>query len=355
MVFMDNNYNSYNSFYYTTAFYNGEAIFKYGLKPLLLIMDEVKSTTPYKIPPISHNIWLTNPDNPKEISDKAIENLIKKISFLDRKTESTTCDLISDMFSSLFSQKEEIITSPWEHILWTNDKSLLPKTTKKLEGLNIKIKDISEIKDQIKTYDLINEAIAKNNFGISADLLREEVINIYGGFYSDLNYQITHHPDPMMKVYDFIGGDHMNRYNIENSFFAAKPHHPILERAIEATLYNINNREFLYNKRSADYITMPIFANSVLKNFGIDGNKDILVFSARKPLSTYPELSKHIKELELKLQLAQEEDKKIEYTEVHNIFIKMEEYAESHPNDDPDNYFVKVSFGFDEIQHSWLE
>ena len=98
----------------------------YIINKLMYGNVNLKPCVKQKIPLISHHIWLTNPGNPKEISDIDFMELENSINVMDKKN----------------------IT--WSHILWTNNAGLIPKTAIKLSKMNIQIKEVNEIKNSTK-------------------------------------------------------------------------------------------------------------------------------------------------------------------------------------------------------------
>lgn len=80
----------------------------------------------YKIPFISHIVWVTNPKNPKELveyyPEHVIESLLKTYDALDRSYEGK-----------------------WDHYLWTNYLELIPKTAERFRKRGLIVKDIREL------------------------------------------------------------------------------------------------------------------------------------------------------------------------------------------------------------------
>jgi len=62
----------------------------------------------------------------------------------------------------------------WEHIVWTNDKSLIPRSVDKLQKEGIKVKDLSEIDKNFKLKQEVNDLIEHNKWGMASDFLRLE-------------------------------------------------------------------------------------------------------------------------------------------------------------------------------------
>lgn len=114
-----------------------------------------------------HRIWLTNLDNPCEIDEKNLENIINTYNIYD---------------NSYY---------PWKIILWLNTNKVT-KTIKYLkdECPNIDIRIISE--NELKFAKKIYDSFMKDNLYASAsDILRLNVLYIYGGIYLDLGIIFT--------------------------------------------------------------------------------------------------------------------------------------------------------------------
>jgi hypothetical protein len=84
---------------------------------------DAKPSPSLKIPKIIHHIWLTNAEQRREISPEDIKTII--------------------LARNIHSGKE------WSHIVWTNDKKLIPNSVKVLEANDIKVRELSEIEDHL--------------------------------------------------------------------------------------------------------------------------------------------------------------------------------------------------------------
>lgn len=167
----------------------------------------------HPIEKISHHIWIKSHQNKgrngniKEISEKNLKNLIDK---------STKIDSSSSNFI---------------HILWTNDKGLIPDTIDKLKDTSIEIREINTLNDDIENLDLIVGLIEDGIYGLAVDVLKYEVVRIHGGIVSDLNYHFyTHDLSPLLDSYSFFTQSMTQARSVmhENSMFAANKEHIIL-------------------------------------------------------------------------------------------------------------------------------
>lgn len=174
----------------------------------------------YIIPTLSHQIWLTNPNNPKEIRDNDLANLEHKIQLLNKNNNAS-----------------------WEHYLWTNCRSCIPTSTKRLESLNVTVNDIANFNGQLKTVGTINSLVQNKLIGLAADILRYEIVSKFGGFYSDLNYEIIKSPENLMKSLNFFADNIY--YYVENYMFGASANHTIVNSALNETLYLLENQSIM--------------------------------------------------------------------------------------------------------------
>ena len=208
---------------------------------------QVTSSLNLKIPRIIHHVWVTNRKTRREIPDEDIQHV------LDTK--------------NTFSQKDSSLgtyTHPqeaWEHIVWTNDKSLIPRSVDKLQKEGIKVKDLSEIDKNFKLKQEVNDLIEHNKWGMASDFLRLEIINTKGGVYADLNYVFDRKIENEVHKYDFFATsfDMLEQsYWIQNNLFGSKAHHPILEDAILSAKDNLA----IYQKYDAT-LGLDIFESTV--------------------------------------------------------------------------------------------
>lgn len=172
----------------------------------------------HKIPLITHHIWLTNPDNPKNMEE----------------------DYIRWMENSI---KHNPIKDGWQHYLWIQDKKLLPDLVKILAQNNsIIIKELTEdVLSQIDNrIEFENALYIKRKFGMASDILRIELLNIFGGFYMDTDYEALQSFKGLAKMYHFIAAQEPMSHFVNNAFLASVPHHPIIKKMIEFIKRNYN-------------------------------------------------------------------------------------------------------------------
>jgi len=161
-----------------------------------------------KIPRKLHHIWVTHPDSPKELREEDVNNVIRINKEILQETGYS-----------------------YEHVLWVNDKNLIPESVKNLDPKGIIVREIASLAGS-KLYDLIEETIAEKLWGMASDMLRIEIMKQEGGLYMDLNYLLTRSLEPEMHKFDFFSQSFGGLY-IDNFFFCSKPNHPVLDEWIE--------------------------------------------------------------------------------------------------------------------------
>lgn len=169
-----------------------------------------------KVPYIVHHIWLTHPADPKEIRPQDLAIVIA-----NRRTFGLSA-------------------VEWRHIVWTNDKSLIPESVKKLEAEGIEVRSIYDYKEEIRLWGIIEDSIDKKRWGMASDALRYSIVYLFGGFYSDLNFTFSRDFTEEAHRYNFMGLS-FNLYEILPYMFMASERHPVLEKVIEIIDRNFKN------------------------------------------------------------------------------------------------------------------
>lgn len=226
----------------------------------------IKSADIPKIPSITHHVYFSAENSQKELDDFYIEEL--KLHF--------------NNFNSL--------SDNWQHNIWTNQANLFPAEVINIKG--VKVRSIEELKDH-PSYNDVVEVLNKGNnarpyLTEATDFVRLMVVQKFGGIYTDMDYEI-YRPEvffDLMKKFDFIGARETIRLDsfYTNSFFAAKPNHPILNEALARRFRNYNSDEApVYTKYPCNIYDRILFNGPVLmaiayfaKN-NIDGNNDIIL------------------------------------------------------------------------------
>ncbi len=205
-----------------------------------------------KIPYILHQIWLTSPESPKEIREQDL-----KISLETHET-----------FAKAPVQ--------WQQIVWTNDKTLFPKTVKVLEDNGVQVKSIYEHQDELASFEMIENLISQQKWGMASDALRYVLVNEFGGVYADLNFNFHRHTTDEAHKYNYFTQE-FSGYYIDNFFFAASPNHPIIQKIVGMVERNIvNPPEYIANikDQTSTKITDMSTANPTFIAYYLEANKD---------------------------------------------------------------------------------
>ena len=232
-----------------------------------------------KIPYLVHHIWFTSSSNPREINDVEIKNIINAKEMLGEDH------------------------SKWSHIVWTNNKSLIPSSVEKLENNGIEVRSIEDYKQEFKLYKIVSHFIEQKSWGIASDAMRYNILQKFGGIYSDLDFRFSRSVENDMYKYDFFA------QNLVNFFIAAKPNHQILnylvdimERNFDSTpsyISSIPEKE-IFTKTV--YTTLLPFAAAFLKHANQNNNIDMIF---RSDESFDPTDSRYSHEVKIKECLIQ--------------------------------------------------
>jgi hypothetical protein len=176
-------------------------------------LDAVESKEA-KIPYILHQIWLTHQDSPREISKEDIKIVLDTKATFDKAPVH------------------------WEHIVWTNNKGLIPNSTSLLEDAGIKVQSIYEYRDNIASFDIIESLIGEKKWGMASDTLRYSLVKYMGGVYGDLNFIFNRDLTSETHKYNFFSKTYGSFY-IDNFFFGASPNHPIIENIVSTVEANL--------------------------------------------------------------------------------------------------------------------
>lgn len=193
-----------------------------------------------KIPRKLHHIWLTHSDSPKELRQEDMGNIVRINNEILQKTGYS-----------------------YEHIVWVNDKNLIPESVKFLQSKDILVKEMDSLID-CSLCGLIEEKISEKLWGMASDMLRVEIVKQEGGLYMDLNYVLIRSLEPEMHKFDFFSQSFGSLY-IDNFFFCSKPNHPIINEWINNIYQKFNNPlpyiQKIINSGDTDHMTDTMTAN----------------------------------------------------------------------------------------------
>ncbi len=223
-----------------------------------------------KIPYLLHHIWLTHPLSPREMILTDLENIIN----------------IKMQFANKITMWGYLVKGSWKHIVWTNDKDLIPNSVKILEKFGIEVKSIQDYQTELRLFKPLMHLIDQKLWGIASDALRYNILEIFGGVYADANFEIKRSIEKDLYIYDFFAQD------FANHFLAARPAHPIISNAVDEVArnyYDPPNYLTQINIKAialkTNYYTWFPYVVSFLKLNNQAGNVDIIFPSNSKLLS----------------------------------------------------------------------
>ena len=172
---------------------------------------------------ISHDIWLTNPENPRQITAENIALLKNKLLIMDEEN------------------------SNWHHILWVNCELEINKTKNMLKNSNIEFRNINKPASLSTISGDLSNLIKAELYGIAKDILQWFILEKYGGFFSDINFVLFESPESLMKTYDFfIQTLPLYGFILTPSMLFARKSHPILLGTLEKLMANKDKLLELY-------------------------------------------------------------------------------------------------------------
>ena len=154
--------------------------------------NNAKDKTKYKIPPITHSVYLTSDENPNPMKDLYVDNYGKT------------------------SQRLSTEDSSFVHYLWVNFdpndpkyKDVIPEDIRSIP--NLQISNIREFEGHPlyqNTVDFLENGRAASKFVEASDLVRVMAMEAKGGLYHDLDWKLYDAKEMIryMKNFDFIGG-----------------------------------------------------------------------------------------------------------------------------------------------------
>eukprot|EP00347_Sterkiella_histriomuscorum_P007451 403348866 len=168
------------------------------------------------IPLMTHRIWMTDPANPNEMQS------IFNDQFLVQQLQET--NRVLDTEAAKIGKK-------FTHILWTNDISLIPQTTKFFQEQGFEVRELRSLKSFDKVFnDIFAYYMADfKGIGVACDIARMLINMDQGGVYLDLDAYISQYTIESHFLFDFFGVTDIEFYELQLSTwgFGSKPQHPI--------------------------------------------------------------------------------------------------------------------------------
>ena len=122
------------------------------------------------------------------------------------------------------------LNETWNVNIWTNNRTLLPRTAEWAKGLDIEIRELSELPSFSNYSELFNQ-IVNEDVVKASDLARFLVLHDLGGLYLDFDQILFEYDERLNPSFDFVTyltDEFSFGYLIaETSFIMSKPNHPI--------------------------------------------------------------------------------------------------------------------------------
>ncbi|CDW72584.1 UNKNOWN [Stylonychia lemnae] len=241
-----------------------------------------KYSQDYKIPLISHRVWATDVKKPRElvelIGNRAKNSLQATYKYLDNSARKQ-------------GQK-------WTHILWVQDKELVPNTLKLFTKFGVTVRSVYELEamqdERIRKQFEFYVQDGPRAPAAASDFIRAIAIFELGGMYFDNDQTINLWDYNINHYFDFVSTRLLTQYSViglANAFFAAKQGHPILENYIKIMvdmfkfLDEEDERSYTQNSCNSRTVGLTLFGTGptvftvVAYNlFNQDGNQDGLIY-----------------------------------------------------------------------------
>jgi mannosyltransferase OCH1-like enzyme len=147
-----------------------------------VLKEMAKGTLPpeRRIPYISHKVWITSDDTPYEVPTSRMEFYFQMVKDYPDFT----------------------------HKFWCVDSKKIPATIKTIKdsGLNIDICSIRDIWPQIRGKEVLERFGENNRFTHMSDIIRYNLIYLYGGMYSDFSTTFHTNIRPFLDHFDYWTG-----------------------------------------------------------------------------------------------------------------------------------------------------
>ncbi|CDW84632.1 UNKNOWN [Stylonychia lemnae] len=225
-----------------------------------------------RIPRKTHRVWITHSLNPTECHDS-----VKNPQLFE---EILNTNRVLDQSASINSGK-------WEHYLWTNDKSAIPKTVKWFEQNGIKVRELRELPSYDLIFDRMIEEYSVGKFAAAADVARMIIMNDEGGLYLDIDSYFASFDDDWLYYFDSIFWKDRLRFDslvLFNYQFLSKPNHPVSQEYLKLFKISYTNPEhlkkcYIKTKGITLWETGPfIFTIAFILGAQKNGNRDFVMF-----------------------------------------------------------------------------
>jgi len=188
-----------------------------------VLQKPVDGQSPYIVPPISHVVYFTDPQNHKPWKQLYTNKYIKTTKRLSEQDPNM------------------------KHYIWTNDVNTVPAEVRALPNVEVRTFDEFQNHDLMpKITELVEKAKTDPSVYVQAsDVARVVTQQKYGGVYHDLDYEIFDAAAVIkyMKLASFVGGkEEEGRFDsfMGNAFIASTPSHPVINEVARKIKRNLN-------------------------------------------------------------------------------------------------------------------
>lgn len=210
-------------------------------------------TEGYKIPLLTHYIWVNNAGKSTHLNEDAR-------------------DILANNFD-IFSQAKD----SWEHYLWINHSPHHERSIKMFESLGGKIKFIETLPSYHIIKEVVEHSININSFGKASDFLRFTILKDFGGLYLDIDYSVDREITVFNKIFDFYANTENWKGDwLSSSMIASTKSHPIINGALIYSVEFFENINCQYDEKDISIATGPgSISLSYFKYSNIDNNVDV--------------------------------------------------------------------------------
>lgn len=177
------------------------------------------------IPHIHHRIWITSLENPCEYPEKELEKYVESINNFDES---------------------------WTHYFWCLNPCDIPNMIKIINKCpKIIVRSLYEVLSEFKTVNLFWALHKKKYYTYCSDYCRLEIVNLFGGLYCDLGFEILKSPNFLVDNFDYTFYYHKimkGVYNYDVTFFCSKKKSEIIENHLFINSEILNYPGDLKNK-----------------------------------------------------------------------------------------------------------
>lgn len=216
------------------------------------------------IPKITHKIWLTNPLNPYEIPEHTLNLAIK--SYQNLKSEDG-----------------------WRHLFWTNTPSNIPLSIEKLKNEGVEIHNIDELNTQA-CFKIVLAYINQHMFPFACDILRIQVVNLFGGIYTDMGWIISPNINNIISKFEYVfNGEFYDKGIISHNFIATYPESHILRFILDHLTNPANIIHYLNinGVHSLVEVTSPRMFTAIFGALSSEHTKLLLITESEQTFTRY--------------------------------------------------------------------